>query len=535
MTFEPEAADPLFGVPSEKERKYDRQLRLWAASGQAALESAKLLLVNSGAGTAGTEVLKNLILPGIGSFTIADDAYVDQADLGVNFFVGSSWLGKSRAECCCRMLLELNPEVQGDWYPKNKGPFYLEQLLESSAKEPFAVIVYVLPISVERVNLLKAYARKNNAALVVLHSVGFYAYFRIILPGIFPIVDTHPDESSIPDLRLLDPWPELSSYAANLTKNMDSLSDHDHGHLPLVAILIHYLSHWRDSHGHANPTNYSDKVAFRRLVADSMRRDNAGGGEENFEEAVAAVMKHVSLSAVPSSLQQIFDYSEKMGQGQPNSDFWIIAKAVRRFYDIHHQLPFPGVLPDMKAESEVYVNLQKIFKSKAHQDSSEVLALVLAMPGGGNIDPYNVEFFCANARFIKLINIVGPDEVQLKDVVARELENEEMAATAGLEAPTSLVPIYLGLEALSHVGAATEDEILSSMVRRAPALADHPRATQVAQELSRTAGAELHNISAIIGGMVAQEIIKVVTKQYTPIDDTCIFDGIESRCQVLRL
>ena len=51
-------------VPSEKEKKYDRQLRLWAASGQAALESANILLFNTGSGTVGVEALKNLILPG---------------------------------------------------------------------------------------------------------------------------------------------------------------------------------------------------------------------------------------------------------------------------------------------------------------------------------------------------------------------------------------------------------------------------------------------------------------------------------------
>lgn len=55
---------PILHGPSEKERKYDRQLRLWAASGQAALESANILLVNSGAGTVGVETLKNLVLPG---------------------------------------------------------------------------------------------------------------------------------------------------------------------------------------------------------------------------------------------------------------------------------------------------------------------------------------------------------------------------------------------------------------------------------------------------------------------------------------
>lgn len=55
---------PLQG-PTSKERKYDRQLRLWAANGQAALEEANLLLLNSGSGVVGVETLKNLVLPGM--------------------------------------------------------------------------------------------------------------------------------------------------------------------------------------------------------------------------------------------------------------------------------------------------------------------------------------------------------------------------------------------------------------------------------------------------------------------------------------
>src|SRR3954468_7213944 len=67
---------PVLQGPSEKERKYDRQLRLWAASGQAALESANLLLVNSGAGVVGVETLKNLVLPGKISFLSSLDGYL---------------------------------------------------------------------------------------------------------------------------------------------------------------------------------------------------------------------------------------------------------------------------------------------------------------------------------------------------------------------------------------------------------------------------------------------------------------------------
>lgn len=58
---------PILHGPTDKEKKYDRQLRLWAASGQDALESANLLLVNSGSGVTGVEALKNLVLPGTDS------------------------------------------------------------------------------------------------------------------------------------------------------------------------------------------------------------------------------------------------------------------------------------------------------------------------------------------------------------------------------------------------------------------------------------------------------------------------------------
>ncbi len=103
---------PLQG-PSSKEKKYDRQLRLWAASGQQALEEAHVLLVNSGPGVVGVEALKNLVLPGVGNFTIVDDATITEADLGVNFFFEEGSLGHSRAGECCKLLMELNPDVTG--------------------------------------------------------------------------------------------------------------------------------------------------------------------------------------------------------------------------------------------------------------------------------------------------------------------------------------------------------------------------------------------------------------------------------------
>lgn len=101
--------------------------------------------------------------------------------------------------------------------------------------------------------------------------------------------------------------------------------------------------------------------------------------------------------------------------------------------------------------------------------------------------------------------------------------------------PQSLLPIYLALNATSHVSTATSSDILATISKDLPEASSNPRVLQAAEEVSRARGGELHNISALTGGMVAQEIIKIITKQYVPIDNTCIFDGIRSRTQVLRI
>lgn len=62
--------------------------------------------------------MSNRIIVGIGRFTIADDAFVNEADLGVNFFLDEDSLGRHRSQCCAEFLQELNPDVQGDWFPR---------------------------------------------------------------------------------------------------------------------------------------------------------------------------------------------------------------------------------------------------------------------------------------------------------------------------------------------------------------------------------------------------------------------------------
>lgn len=61
-----------------------------------------------------TSILKNLVLPGIGHFTILDSALVSNEDAGNNFFLeGPESIGKPRASEAVRLLRELNDSVDG--------------------------------------------------------------------------------------------------------------------------------------------------------------------------------------------------------------------------------------------------------------------------------------------------------------------------------------------------------------------------------------------------------------------------------------
>ena len=83
--------------------RYDRQLRLWGDHGQNALEKARVCLI--GATATSTEILKSLVLPGVGNFTIVDGKKVTPEDIGNNFFLDNECVNQSRGSVATRCLI----------------------------------------------------------------------------------------------------------------------------------------------------------------------------------------------------------------------------------------------------------------------------------------------------------------------------------------------------------------------------------------------------------------------------------------------
>ncbi|KIV93788.1 hypothetical protein PV10_04976 [Exophiala mesophila] len=528
-----EVTPPIIQVPSAKEKKYDRQLRLWAASGQRALEESHVLLVigddkaGSNSSVAGVETLKNLVLPSIGNFTIADSSIVTEADLGVNFFLDPQSLHKSRAEEATRFLSELNPDVTGhsitlplsEWLP-----------VQDSLK-PFNLILLAAPIPQEPLQRLASYALKSSIPLIYLQSAGFYASFSIQLPSVFPIVDTHPDPETTQDLRLLAPWPELDA-AVDSLGDITLLSDHDHGHIPYILLLLYHLREWKNSQDGTYPSDYKQKSAFRDLVRSAARTANPEGGEENYDEAAAAVLKTIAPPPIGSGCKELFSMEQTNNLHPDSSNFWIIANAVKTFYEKHTVLPLPGTLPDMKATSEQYIKLQNIYKSKARHDVAEVKQYVsVSIQSLGRATPVpdaEIESFCKSASHVRVLTNENHDSIPVLRLSEKDPKIIKSLQSHIENDWEGLLPIFIALNSTNgnpppfHVEELTTDvEVLDNM-------------TKAIQEVQRVGGGELHNISSVLGGMVAQESIKLLTRQYVPVDGTCVFDGIRSKTAVFK-
>ena len=533
-----ELTPPPIQAPTAKEKKYDRQLRLWAAAGQKALEESHVLLIvgdcsGSNSSVAGAETLKNLILPGIGHFTIADSSSVADADLGINFFLEPTSLGKSRAEETTRYLQELNEDVEGHFISEP-----LEKWLpEPKSLEAYNLLIICAPLAEQELQRLCTYALEQAIPLIYLNSTGFYFTASVQLPPEFPIVDTHPDPDTIQDLRLLAPWNELTA-AVDELGDLAQMSDHDHGHIPWLLILSYYLEEWKASHDGKYPSSFSDKKEFQQLVASKARRNNPEGGEENFDEATAAVLRSISPPVVGSGCKEMFSMPSCLNITESSPNFWLIANAIQQFYTKHGVLPLSGSLPDMKATSAGYIQLQKIYKSKARDDAAEVTESVRQLEqsttrsNSSQVPTAEIEQFCKNASFVRVLTNKSKQSIPELRLMQKDSGTLAKLPSTLLNYDT-ISEVFLAMN-VTHVPDSTlndikalEDEINGGTIE--------DRVNKAIEEARRCEGAELHNTSSVAGGVVAQEAIKLLTKQYIPINGTVIWDGIRAKTEIVKL
>eukprot|EP01089_Gocevia_fonbrunei_P001628 TRINITY_DN1150_c0_g1_i3.p1 TRINITY_DN1150_c0_g1~~TRINITY_DN1150_c0_g1_i3.p1 ORF type:complete len:551 (-),score=151.11 TRINITY_DN1150_c0_g1_i3:32-1642(-) len=525
-------------VDKEKTAKYDRQLRLWGAHGQQALENSKILLL--GAGPTGTETLKNLVLPGIGSFTIVDGVKVSPSDLGNNFFVTLDSIGQSRAKVTTDHLKELNEWVKGDFLEQDPV-----QLIETNI-DYFNAFTFVIATNIPEVPLLKlaAHLYQKNIPLIIARAFGFLGYLRLATPE-HTIVESKPD-NPIDDLRLSNPFPSLVEHIK--TVDLSVLDSHLHSHVPYPILLLQAISKWKSEHDGKAPSTSEEKAQFKQLVGNGALKP--GSAEElNFEEAIAAAFKAYATYEIPYEVQTVLEDEKSKNITAESSDFWIIASALREFFEKEGSLPLQGSVPDMTSDTQSYMNLQEIYGKKSKEDLATITESVhstLKKIGKTEdaISDEDIVRACKNSLYITLLRIRSLAEEHAKDTA--KSGEIDMA----LEDPTDNTSWYLLLRSADRFYTqhkrfpGQEDNQVQDDV---PVLqkivtdllselgVNNTVTEDQVKETCRAGGAEMHNLGALVGGVAAQEVIKVITHQWVPMNNTLIFNGMNSTSTTTEL
>lgn len=489
------------------ELKYDRQLRLWANSGQTNLENSRVCLVN--ASTLGSESLKNLVLPGIGSFTIIDDKLVNEDDVSNGFFLEDEDIGVSISTAMVARLQELNPGVKGTAIEKS-----LDQLLlapELSIWSTFTIVILTNRHLVPSASLesLKNILWDLNIPLLIADTMGFYGYLNIVCREI-NVIETHPE--LLIDLRIDQPWPELLSYVDSI--DLDSLDGTDHAHVPYVVILIKALQQWKQKSGGVAPQNYQEKKHFKEeIIVKSLSRDFVN--EANFEEAYNNAWRASQETNIPSHVRELLVQSENCNT---TDIFWVFVTALRLFLSKNNNiLPLSGVLPDMASDTPRYVALQNIYREKAKVDQS-VLAKeirdILNESESSCLDSASIDTFCKNCRFLYLTR------------GSRANFNKEMQdlVTSGSD---GIISIYFAmLEYGEFMEKYHTEPTLVNIADFSPILTE--KNSKTVQEVIIHSSKLYHNVASFMGGIIGQESLKLVTKQYRPLDNLYVYDGVHS-------
>jgi amyloid beta precursor protein binding protein 1 len=537
-------------TPDKKTQKYDRQLRLWGERGQSRLENSHICLLNGNA--LGTEILKNLVLPGIGQITVVDGNKVVAADLGSNFFVVESALGQSRAKTVAALLKELNEDLREVHVVEQDAAQWAEQSTHDSLAPYSLIVASELPPHALRT--LAAAAEKRNIPLVAARVNGLVGLVRIQFPE-HVVIETKPD-FALEDLRLEQPFSELRQFTDAI--DLSSLTSAQYAHVPFPALLIKARDLFAARHEGKTPSTRAEKEEFKKLITQEYVKDQI---TTNVEEAAKNAYLAYEPYAIPSDVQAILDDAKAVTITHDSSPFWVMAHALRKFVAAEGQgkyLPLKGSIPDMTAETKDYVRLQAVYHNQAEKDTQTMIGYVReACKSVSRDDSYcsedDIRLFVKNAMFLKLIRYKSiAQELDAAGLNRDELEMQMMDSSSsagwyvvfrgvdqfylkhgrypGNELSADLEKDFN--ELVSCVDEVIQHHGLSVSVSKSN---DTALTEDMLREMVRFGGAHMHTIASILGGVVAQEMIKLLTQQWLPMDNTYVFNGIVAASAVLSV
>jgi len=351
------------------------------------------------------------------------------------------------------------------------------------------------------------------------------------------------------DLRFNHPWKELDEFVNGW--DIQSFHDdieHKSGelvHTPFIVLVIQALRTYKMMSNDQLPKTEEEKQNFYSMIL-SLGKEYAHAtnfGEARDNAYLAYVPYHI-----PSDVKTIIEDEQCNKLTQTSKKFWILARALKEFVanEGHGYLPLSGKLPDVSTTAQTYVALQKLYNAKASQDcetfKKHVYAILkdLGLPQD-HIKEEKIAFFAKQSSDLMVIRLssvmneydiskINKDNIEFWDEKGKWFLAYYAADRFQMEhgrLPGDRNSDPLGdFPALKKIS----DQALVDLGLEKDALED-----KYLQEMCRFGGSQIHTTASYLGGVASQEIIKLTTKEWIPVNNTFIYDAISGNAGAFTL
>jgi amyloid beta precursor protein binding protein 1 len=307
----------------------------------------------------------------------------------------------------------------------------------------------------------------------------------------------------------------------------------DHAHVPYIVIYIKAMNHWKDDHNGMPPTSYTDKKEFKTYIEDMA---NNKFKEENFTEALNTIHRALQSTKIPPSIHHLFQSSILTDLSSKTPIFWIYVQALKQFVEISGTLPLSGNLPDMVSDTAGYIKIQTLYREKAAKDLeifSRQVKQILDSLGRPESDATeeSMKSFCKNSQLLYVT--VGSKETVseslIRDLFASSDDNDNdscnmLAIYFSIYTYNKYVEIHKKPPKIDNFDSFIDLFVSEFHIKQLLT----PNILSTFREALIHNTRSYHNMNSLMGGIVSQEVLKLTTGQYTPLDNLFVFDGIRS-------
>lgn len=485
--------------------RFDRQLRLWGGFGHGLLTDSKLCFIAENRHEPLLlEVQRHLLLAGVSRFVVfthSDKDLQSSAEHGGKSG-GFSFIDESQE------LESLNPQVKPQW------EFYSSSELQQQAFEEISVVVI---LNCNHGTILRALSDKRKHSLrfppVLLAAVDWplaHTYLWLREPHF--VLTTNP-EYTVPDLRLTQPWPELSHYMDSI--DLTALREEQLAELPYPVIVFKALR--------ATVSQDDENCSLQQKIDQYyLSLSPRAVSDTNFRQAKRSARQVSRNDDIGRERAQLLlnrflpTWQEHNWHSSLNWQLATLCKALALFLDKYHQLPLSGGdFPDMEAATHRYNELKSIYLAKSAADS-RALRAILCQLGSPEFPELLLQKFCENINHWTVIEPVT------------SLDNDSMPNIFSSGAASQ------NTDHDELFAAMTADELrVAQKLLKSVADSSEPYSSSSKPKLDSPINS--FPATACLGGIVSQEVVKLITHQYVPVDNTFVYDFYEDESLTFKI